>query len=58
MGERKMMVEALGKILGGWDFLAYYANGAFGGLIIGWKNNIHLLNSSFLATGICTYIII
>jgi hypothetical protein len=54
MGERKRIVEALAKLLKGWDTLALDSNGIFGGIITRWRSNIHLLNSLFLADGICT----
>jgi len=55
MGVGKKLVEDLGKLFKEWDFLAIDENNIFGGLIIGWRtSNIHLLNSSFIATSNCT----
>ena len=54
MGAGQNMIGLIGNILKGWDFLSIYAFENYGGIIIGWKKSIIILNSYFLSSGICT----
>jgi len=56
MEEYRLIFE-LKKTLGGWEFLTLDSKGFSMGLIIGWNQNISLINSLSIHSGLCIKIL-
>jgi hypothetical protein len=53
MGKGDTIVRDMKKSFVGWEFLALDAKGFSGGLITGWSQNISLINSFVVCSGLC-----